>query len=95
LDLTSHFASPESYSSILATAAEGEGGAKAGLSTEKDASYSASAIRKDVTVTADLPPQLPSSSPVTNVATDGPSFRTLSTEHVEPLDPAYCQRDIV
>jgi hypothetical protein len=64
---------------------------------EKDASDSASAIRKDITAVPDFPPQLPSPSPVTEVATDGPSTHSLGTEHIEhhPLDPAYCQHDIV
>jgi hypothetical protein len=64
---------------------------------EKDASDSASAIRKDITITPDLPPQLPSPLPVTSVVTDGPSTRSLGTEHIEhhPLDTAYCQHDIV
>jgi hypothetical protein len=75
-----HFPSPESHSSILATAAEGEGGAKAVLSMEKDASYSTSGIHKDITVTPDLPPQLPPPSPGTDVATDGPSTRSLSAK---------------
>jgi hypothetical protein len=94
-DLSFYF--PESHSSILAPAAEGEGSAKAGLSMEKDASDFASAIRKDTTAIPDFPPQLPSPSPVTNVATDGPSTRSLSTEHIEhhPLDPAYYRHDIV
>jgi hypothetical protein len=94
-DLSFYF--PESHPSILAPAAEGEGSAKAGLSMEKDTSDSASAIREDITATADLPPQSPSPSPVTNVATDGPSTRSLGTERIErhPLDPAYCQHDIV
>jgi hypothetical protein len=90
------FSSPESHLSILETAAQGEGGAKSVLSMEKDASYSASAIRKDIMVTPDLPPQLPS-PPVTKVATDIPSTHSLGTEHMEhhPLDPAYSQHDIV
>jgi hypothetical protein len=64
---------------------------------EKDASFSASAIREDITVTPDLPPQLPSLSPATDSPTNDPSTHSLGTEHIEhpPLDPAYCQHDIV
>jgi hypothetical protein len=88
---------PECHSSILTTAAKGEAGAKAGLSMEKDTSYSASAIRKDITITPDLPPQLPSPSPVIDIVNYGPLTRSLGTERIKhnPLDPAYAQHDIV
>ena len=79
-DLT--FSSPESHSSILAPAAEGEGDTKAGLSMEEDASYSPLAIREDFAATANIPPpQLSSPSPIADVVTDGPSTHSLSTEH--------------
>ncbi|KAN0140473.1 hypothetical protein V8E53_001682 [Lactarius tabidus] len=86
----------ESHPSILSTAAEGEGSTKVGLSMEMDASYSAvdTAIREDITVTADLPPLLPSSSPVTDVAIDDPSTRSLGTETC-PLGPVQSSYDIV
>ena len=87
------FSSPESHSSILVPAAEGESDTKAGLSMEEDASCSPLAVREDITSTADILPQLPSPSPVADVVIDGPS----GTEHIEhrPLDPAHSQYDIV
>ena len=49
----------------------------AGLSMQKDASYSLPAIREDITATADLPPQ---PSVTTDIAIDGPSSsRSLGT----------------
>jgi hypothetical protein len=47
--------------------------------------------------TVDLPPQLPSPSPVTDLATDGPPTRSLGTEHIEHrhLDPMHIPYDIV
>jgi hypothetical protein len=54
--------SPESHPSISAPAAEGGGITKAGLSTEKHASYSTSVIREDIEATVDLPPKLPTGS---------------------------------
>ena len=88
------FSSLESHSSILVTAAKGEGSAKAGLSMEQNASYPTSA---DITATADIPPQLPSPSPATDVAIDGPSTRSLGSEHIEhrPLDSTHSPYDIV
>jgi hypothetical protein len=64
---------------------------------EMDASHSTSAIRKDITATADLPLQLPSPFPVTDIGTDGPPERSLGTEHLEHqrLDPAHSPYDIV
>jgi hypothetical protein len=61
---------------------------------EKDASYSTSA---DIIATADLPFELPSLTPVADVAIDSSSTRTFGTEHIEyrPLDPVYAQHDIV
>ena len=87
------FSSPACQSSILASAAEGEGITKAGLSMEEDASYSPLAVREDITATADIPPQLPSPSPVADLVIDDPS----GTEHTEhrPIDPAHSQYDIV
>lgn len=68
---------PESHSSIITT----KGREMAGLSMEKDASYSLPAIREDITAIADLPPQPPVT---TDIATDGPSSsRSLGTEHRE------------
>ena len=81
------FSSPVSHSSILATAAEGEGSAIAGLSMKEDASYSPSAIREDITATTDLPSQLLSPLPVTDTAIDGPSRRSLGTGHTEHCPP--------
>ena len=75
---------PGPHSSILVPAAEGEGSAKASLSTEQDpASCSRSAIQENIRVTADTPPQPPSPLPVTDAAIDGPSIRSLDTEHIE------------
>ncbi|KAN0140518.1 hypothetical protein V8E53_001727 [Lactarius tabidus] len=87
----------ESPSSTIEPAAGGEGSAKAGLSMEMDASHSTSAIRKDITATEDLPPQLPSLFPVTDIGTDGSPERSLGTEHLEHqrLDPARSPYDIV
>ena len=87
------FSSPACQSSILASAAEGEGITKAGLSMEEDSSYSPLAVREDITATADIPPQLPSPSPVADLVIDDPS----GTEHTEhrPIDPAHSQYDIV
>ena len=74
LDLTSH-------SSILATAAEGEGNTKAGMSMED--------VREEITPTADIPPlpQLSTLSRVTDVAIDDPSKRSPGTEHIEQGPP--------
>lgn len=64
---------PESHSSIITT----KGREMAGLSMQKDASYSLPAIREDITATADLPPQ---PSVTTDIAIDGPSSsRSLGT----------------
>ena len=62
-----------------------------------DASNSPLAIREDIAATADIPPQLPSRSPVTDVVIDGPSTHSLGAEHIanRPLDPAYSLYDIV
>ena len=74
LDLTSH-------SSILATAAEGEGSTKAGMITED--------VREDIMPTADIPPlpQLSTLSRVTDVAIDDPPKRSPGTEHIEQGPP--------
>ena len=74
LNLTSH-------SSILATVAEGEGSAKAGMSMEE--------VREEITTTADIPPppQLSTLSRVTDVAIDDPSKRSLGTEHIGQRPP--------
>ena len=74
LDLTSH-------SSIIATASEGEGSAKAGMSIED--------VREEITATADIPPppQLSTLSRVTDVAIDDPSQRSLGTDHIEQRPP--------
>ena len=79
--------SPDSYSSILATAAKGEGSTKASLSLGKGASYSRSAIGKEITATSDIPPQLPSPLPVVEDVIEGPSTRSLNTEHIEHRPP--------
>jgi hypothetical protein len=86
----------ESHSSNLEIAAEGEDGAKAGLSRKGIASYSTCTIREDITDTADLPPQLPYPSPVNDAAIDVPSTRFLAsgTGHCPP-DPAHSSYDIV
>lgn len=91
------FSSPGSHSSNLAPAPKGEGRTNAALSMEEDASYSPSAIREDITATADIPPQLPSPSPVADVVIDGPSTRSLGPEHIEhrPLDLMRSPYDIV
>ena len=74
LDLTSH-------SSILATASEGEGSAKAGMSIED--------VREQITATADIPPppELSTLSRVTDVPIDDPSKRSLGTEHIGQRSP--------
>lgn len=58
---------------------------------EKHASHSHSAIREDISVTADIPRQLPPPSPVVV------STRSLGTEYVEhrPPDPTHIPYDIV
>ena len=70
-----------SHSSILATASEGEGNAKAGMSIED--------VPEKITATADMPPlpQLSTLSRVTGVAIDDPSKRSLGTEHIEQRPP--------
>ena len=74
LDLTS-------LSSILATASEGEGGTKAGMSMEE--------VREEVTATADIPPpsQALTLSRVTYIAIDDPSKHSLGTEHIVQRSP--------
>ena len=49
------------------------------------------------TPTADIPPRLPSPSPVTDAGIDGPSTRSPGTEHIEhrPLGPMHSPNDIV
>ena len=84
-DLT--FSSSESHSSSLSPAAEGEGSTTSGLSMGEDASYSPSAIREDNTATEGLPPRLPSPSLVVDEVIEGPSTRSLSTEHIEHRPP--------
>ena len=42
---------------------------------------------QDITATTDLPSQLPSPPPVTDIVTDGPSTRSLGTEHIEHRPP--------
>ena len=74
LDLTS-------YSSILATAAEGEGSTKVGMSMKEDTTYSILANRENTTATADISPQLPSLPPVTDVIIAGLLTRPRCTEH--------------
>ena len=66
--------------SIPATTAEGQGSAK-------DASHSTLGAREEVTATADIPPQLLSLAPVSDVAIDDPSKRSLGTEHIEQRPP--------
>ena len=85
------FSSPVSHSSILAPAAEGEGSTKAGLSMELDASHSPLVIHKDITAVTDIPPSLPSQSPVADIVIDSSSTHSLGTEHVVncPLDPPH------
>ena len=68
--------SPESHP----TAVKGEGSAKVGLNIKHGTSYSALAIRDDITATVHIPPQLPLPSPVVDVVTDGPSTCSLGTE---------------
>ena len=53
------FSSLASHSSILALTAEEEGSIKPNSSMEEDASHSPSAVREDITTTADFPLQLP------------------------------------
>ena len=58
-----------------------------GLSMGEDASYSPSAIREHITPTAGIPPWLPSPSLVVDEVIEGPSTRSLSTEHIEHRPP--------
>ena len=81
------FSSSEPHSSSPATAAGGERRTMAGLSMEEEASYFPPAIREDITPAAGLPPQLPSPSPVVDAVNEGPSARSLSTEHIEHRPP--------
>ena len=68
------FSSPESHSSILATAAEGQGSMKAGMSVEQSASCSTSANRENIT--AGISPQLPPVADMADLLT-----RPLRTDH--------------
>ena len=81
------FSSSESHSYSPASAAEGEGSTTAGSSMGEDVSSSPSAIREDNTATAGLPPRLPSPSLVVDEVIEGPSTRSLSTEHIEHRPP--------
>ena len=85
------FSSPVSHSSILAPAAEGEGSTKASLSMELDASHSPLVIHEDITAVTDIPPSLPSQSPVADIVIDSSSTHSLGTEHIVncPLDPPH------
>ena len=66
---------------ILATAAEGQG-------STKDAFLSTLGVREEITAIPNIPPQLSSPVPVTGVvAIDGPSKRSLVTEHIEQRPP--------
>ena len=67
-DLTSH-------PSIIATAAEGEGSTKSGMSVKE--------VREEITATADMS----TLSRVTDVAINDPSKGSLSTEHIEQRPP--------
>ena len=53
----------------------------------EDESYSLSTIREDITAAAGLPPRLPSPSLVVDEVIEGPSTRSLSTEHIEHRPP--------
>ena len=70
------FTSPESHSSILATAAEGQGSTKAGMSVEQNASCSTSATHENIT--AGISPQL---SPVADMVIADLLTRPLRTDH--------------
>ena len=84
-----HIFIPESPSSILAPAAQGDVSSTAGLSMEEAISYSPLAIREDTLASesADIPPQLPSLPPVTDPAIDGRSKYSLGMEHMEHCPP--------
>ena len=69
-----------SHLSILATAAEGQGGTE-------DTSHSTLSIREEILAAADIPPQMSSLLPVTDIAIGDPSKRSLGTEHIEPRAP--------
>ena len=71
------FSSPESHLSILA----------AGMSMEKDASYSTLGVREEITATAAIPPQLSPLSPLTDVAIDESSTHPLGTRYIEHRPP--------
>ena len=63
---------------IRATAVEGEGGTKADLNIEEEASYSTLGIREETTPTLNMSPL-----PVADVATGGPSAHSPGTEHIK------------
>ena len=69
------------------------------MSMGEDTSYSTLGIREEITASADISLQLPSPSPPADVVIEGPSMRSLCTEHIEhptrPLDPAHSLYDIV
>ena len=81
------FSSSGSHSSTLAT----------DMRTEEDASHSTLRVREEITATADIPSQLSLLSPVTGIAIDGFSTRSLGTEHIErrPPDAVVVDRSAV
>ena len=64
---------------------------------EKDAPSSTLEIRNDIMSTADIPPQLPSLSPVIDISIDGNSTCSLGTEHMDhrPLDAIVVEHTAV
>ncbi|KAI9449951.1 hypothetical protein BJY52DRAFT_1305000 [Lactarius psammicola] len=81
----------------LGAAAEGEGSTRATSHMEQDALYPRSPIYEDITLTPDLPPQLPSPLSILGVATAGPSRRSFDAEYIgdHPPHPSHGQYDIV
>lgn len=81
----------------LGAASEGGGGAEAALHREKDAIYHPSAIPKNTISNPKLPSQSLSPQSVNDVATAGPSRRSLDAEHTgeHPRHPSHGQYDIV
>ena len=57
------------------------------MSIEEDTSYSTFGVRKEIMATTDIPPQLSPLSPVTDVAIDDLSTRSLGTEHIDHRPP--------
>ncbi|KAI9445698.1 hypothetical protein BJY52DRAFT_1315518 [Lactarius psammicola] len=75
----------------LGADAEGEGSARAASHMEQDSLYPRWPIYEDITLTPDLPPQLPSPLSILGVATAGPSRRSFDAEYTgdHPPHPSH------